>query len=53
MSETLITAFTTGFSSVATDVTALIGAMVPIALGIFGTVWVVKKARRWFSSLAG
>jgi hypothetical protein len=53
MSTELVAAFTTGFTSVATDVTTLIGAMVPIAIGIFGTVWVVKKARKWFGSLAG
>lgn len=53
MSTELVTAFTTGFSSVSDDVMTVIGAMLPIGMGIAGTVFVVKKAVKWFKTLAG
>ena len=52
MSEGLVTAFTTGFTGVADDVASIIGGMLPIAIGIAGTVFVVKKAMKWFKSIA-
>lgn len=47
----IITAITTGFSSVATNATSVITAIVPIALGIFAMVWIVRKATKWFKGM--
>ena len=52
MNEALRTAFTTGFTSIATDATSAIGLIVPIAIGIAGTIFVVRKAMGWFKSLS-
>lgn len=48
---TITTAFTTGFSSLASDALTMIAAIVPIALGVAGTIFLVKKAMGWFKSL--
>lgn len=47
----IITAITTGFQSVATNATSVITAIVPIALGIFAMVWIVRKATKWFKGM--
>lgn len=47
----IITALTTGFQSVATNATSVITAIVPIALGIFAMVWIVRKATKWFKGM--
>jgi hypothetical protein len=47
----IITALTTGFTSVATNATSVITAIVPIALGIFAMVWIVRKATKWFKGM--
>ena len=52
MGEALVTAFTVGFTAVADDVASMLGAMVPIAIGIAGSLFVVKKGMSWFKSLA-
>lgn len=49
---TITTSFTTGFQSLATDALTMIAAIVPIALGVAGTIFLVKKAMGWFKSLA-
>lgn len=49
--EGIITAITTGFNSVATNATSVITAIVPIALGIFAMVWIVRKATKWFKGM--
>lgn len=49
---TITTAFTTGFTSLASDALTMIAAIVPIALGVAGTIFLVRKAMGWFKSLA-
>lgn len=49
--DTIITAITTGLTNVAGNVTNVLVAIVPIALGIFGMVWVVRKATSFFKGL--
>lgn len=49
--EAIITAITTGFQGVATNATSVITAIVPIALGIFAMVWIVRKATKWFKGM--
>lgn len=50
--EGIITALSTGFTAIATNVTSVLTTIVPIALGIVGMVWVVKKGVSWFKSLS-
>lgn len=45
-------AFSTGFQQMASDALGMIAVIVPIALGVAGTVFLVKKAMGWFKSLA-
>ena len=40
--EAIITALSTGFTSLATDAMGVIGVIVPIAIGVAGAVFVVK-----------
>jgi hypothetical protein len=47
----VVTAFQTGFTGIADDVAQLIGVMIPIALGIAGTIFLVRKAVKWFKSM--
>lgn len=47
----VITAITTGLTGVATNATSVITAIVPIALGIFAMVWIVRKATKWFKGM--
>lgn len=49
----IITALTTGFTSVSTNALSVITAIVPIALGIFAAVWIARKAVKWFKGLSG
>lgn len=51
-SATVISAFTTGFQALASDAMSMIGAMVPIALGVAGVIFLARKAMGWFKSLA-
>ena len=51
-SSTVITAFQTGFQSMANDALSMIALIVPIALGVAGVVFLSKKAIGWFKSLA-
>lgn len=51
-SSTVITAFQTGFQSVASDALKMIAVIVPIALGVAGVVFLSRKALGWFKSLA-
>lgn len=50
--EGIITALGTGFQAIATNVTSVLTTIVPIALGIVGMVWVVRKGVGWFKSLS-
>lgn len=51
-SSTVITAFQTGFQSMASDAMSMIGMIVPIGLGVAGAVFLSRKAIGWFKSLA-
>ena len=50
--ENIISALGTGFTSIATNVTSVLTTIIPIALGIVGMVWVVRKGVGWFKSLS-
>lgn len=52
MSETLVSAFQTGFNAVSADVTSILGVAIPIAVGIAGVIFVARKAMGWFKSMA-
>lgn len=39
-----------GFSSAAGDVILMMTGLLPIALGVFATVWGIKKAIQFFKS---
>lgn len=49
---TITTAFQTGFQQMASDALGMIAVIVPIALGVAGAVFLVRKAMAWFKSLA-
>ena len=51
-SASVISAFTTGFQQMASDAMSMIGAIVPIALGVAGVIFLARKAMGWFKSLA-
>lgn len=51
-SATVVSAFTTGFTSLASDAMSMIAAIVPIALGVAATVFLVRKAMSWFKAIA-
>lgn len=51
-SATVISAFTTGFQKMASDSLSMIAAIVPIALGVAGVIFLARKAMGWFKSLA-
>lgn len=51
-SATVISAFTTGFQTMASDALSMIAAIVPIALGVAGVIFLARKAMGWFKSLA-
>lgn len=51
-SSAVITAFQSGFQTMASDALSMIAVIVPIALGVAGTVWLVRKAMGWFKSMA-
>jgi hypothetical protein len=50
--ETITTALTTGFTGISTDAMGIIAVIVPIAIGIAGAIFVIKKALSWFKGLA-
>lgn len=52
MSTDLVTAITTALTSVQTDCFKVIAVIVPIALAVGGTVFVIRRAFTWFKSLA-
>lgn len=50
--DTVITAFQTGFQGVANDALKMIAMIAPIALSIAAVVFLSRKAISWFKSLA-
>ena len=51
-SSTVISAFQTGFQSMANDAMTMIATIVPIALGVTAVVFLSRRAVGWFKSLA-
>lgn len=49
--EGLVSAMTTAFATVASNVQDTIGGVLPIALGIMGTVLAIKFGIRFFRSI--
>lgn len=45
-------AFQTGFQQLASDILGMIAIIVPIALGVAGTIFLARKAMSWFKSIA-
>ncbi len=48
---TITAAFQTGFQQMVSDALGLIAIIVPIALGLAGTIFLVKKAMGWFKGM--
>lgn len=51
-SGTVITAFQTGFQSMASDALKMLAAIIPIALSVTAVVFLARRAVGWFKSLA-
>lgn len=51
-SDAVISAMSTGFTSVAADLGKVILAIVPIALGILGLSVLIKRGMAWFKSMS-
>lgn len=52
ISSDITSAFSTGFTQIASDATSVLVVIIPIALGIMGIIWVSKKAISWFKSMS-
>ena len=52
LSSTLVDAFQNGFKAVSSDVTAILGVTIPVAVGIAGVIFVARKAMGWFKGMA-
>lgn len=50
--STITQAFTTGFQGIVNDGISMIAAIVPVALGLAGVIFLVRKAMSWFKSMA-
>ena len=50
--EAIVTAFTTGLTTIKGDVSSIIAVIIPVAMGIAGSIFVVRKGMGWFKSLA-
>lgn len=48
----ITSAFQTGFQQLASDILVMIAIIVPIALGVAGTIFLARKAMGWFKSIA-
>lgn len=48
----VVSAFQTGFQSMADDALQMIAIIVPIALGVAGVIWLARNALSWFKSMA-
>lgn len=49
---TVISAFQSGFQSMASDAMNMIAVIVPIAVGVAGVIFLARKAMGWFKSMA-
>lgn len=52
MGETITTALETAVTAIKTDALSVIGIVIPLAFAVAGLQWGVRKAIRWFKSLA-
>jgi hypothetical protein len=52
MTSELVTAFTSGITTIKTDMIAMFIAVIPIALVIFGIVFVILRSKRLAKSLS-
>lgn len=50
--EAITTAFATGLGTISTNAMGVIATIVPIAVGVAGAIFVVRKGMSWFKSLA-
>lgn len=50
--STINTAMQSGFQTMASDALTMIAIIVPIAMGVAGAVFLVRKAMSWFKSMA-
>ena len=50
-SASVISAFQSGFQSMASDAMEMIAIIVPIAVGVAGVIWLARKAMSWFKSM--
>lgn len=53
LTQDMITAITTAVGTVQGDALAVIGAILPVALGLAGVIWLAKRAFRWFRGMTG
>ncbi len=51
MTSPMVEAITTAVTTVKTDAVSVLLIVVPVAIGLGGLVFVVKKAMSWFKSL--
>lgn len=52
MSTEMTTALTTAMTGIATDAKSILLIVVPIAIGIGGLVFIIRKVMSWFKTLA-
>lgn len=50
--QAVISSMQTGMQGFASDALSMIGIIVPIAIGVSGTIWLARKAMGWFKSMA-
>lgn len=48
----LTSSLQTGFQGIVTQAGAVLAVIVPIALGLAGTIWLAKRAIGWFRGMA-
>lgn len=52
ISSDITSAFSTGFSQIASDAVTILALIIPIALSIVGIIWVSKKAITWWRGMS-
>jgi len=53
MTDGVTTTLTSAFTSIVGNITDVLGVVLPLALGVLGTVIAVRFAIRWFRSIVG
>jgi len=49
---TVISAFQSGFQSIASNAMSMIAAAAPVAIGVAGVIFLTRKAMSWFKGMA-